>query len=182
TCARPIEGARLSRGEMYDRDKYPRDYMDDLLNKQIYGKVLRLNNPSERPSEMAVNGTTIIFPQRMNLSPDTVYYFKGDAIIGDGTNDVVLSGGRARLVIEGSASIRSNIKYDRHSGDLTTIPSVRLHTNGNISINPSVTDVELMMLAESEFHSGRSDQQLRILGDVIAYKTFWGRSPLNQVR
>jgi hypothetical protein len=39
-----------------------------------------------------------------------------------------------------------------------------------------------MMLAESEFHSGRSDQQLRILGDVIAYKTFWERSPLNQER
>lgn len=172
----------LSRGEAYDRSEYPRDYMDDLLNKQVYGKVVRLNQSSGRPSGMSVNDNSLLLFGTVVFQPDTIYYFKGDAIIGNGTNDVVLSGGRARLVIEGNADIRGNIKYDRHSGDLTFIPSVRLHTTGNISIRPQVTDVELMMLAEQEFHSGRSDQQLRILGDVIAYKTFWERSPLNQER
>ncbi|MDP2691635.1 MAG: hypothetical protein Q8O95_04515 [bacterium] len=36
--------------------------------------------------------------------------------------------------------------------------------------------------AGGEFHSGRSDQQLRILGDVIALVTFWERTPLNTER
>ncbi|MGE3278626.1 MAG: hypothetical protein AB7J40_02390 [Candidatus Altimarinota bacterium] len=177
-----LENGTLSRGEAYDRDEFPRDYMDDLLNKQVYGKVIRLNQASTSPSGMTVNGGTLQLSGTVSFSPDTIYYFKGDAIIGNGTSDVTLSGGRARLVIEGNVDLRSNILYDRHSGDLTSIPSVRLHSTGNISIRPNVTDVELMMLAEQAFHSGRSDQQLRILGDVIAYKAFWERSPLNQER
>jgi uncharacterized repeat protein (TIGR01451 family) len=173
---------KLSRGEAYDRSKYPRDYMDDLLNKQVYGKVLRLNSLSSLPSGMTKNGNTLLIGST-RFEMDTIYHFKGEVIIGSSVQTTVFSGGRARLVVEGNTSIRGNTSYAENSGpDLSTIPSIRLHSTGNIIISPNVTDIELMMLAENEFHSGRSDQQLRILGDVIAYKTFWERSPLNQER
>jgi hypothetical protein len=178
----PNETRKLSRGESYDRTEYPRDYMDDLLNKQIYGKVVRLN--ADRPTGFSLSGSTLVFTGPFSFESDTVYHYKGDAIIGSsgGSSPLVISGGRARLVVDGNVRIASNINYSKNSGDLSQIPSLRLHATGNILIDPSVTDIELMMLAENEFHSGKSDQQLRILGDVIAYKTFWERFPLNEAR
>ncbi len=169
--------------EVYTRKNNPRNFFDDLVNREIYGKVVRLNS-DDLPPGMNKLGDVFTVNGMLTLEPDTVYYAKGTLKIGSSAkNDVIISGGKARLVIEGNAYLTSNIRYSSNTGsDLSTIPSLRLHATGNIVIAPEVTDVELMMLAEQEFHSGRSASQLRILGDVIAKKVFWERQPLLEPR
>ena len=175
---------QLSRGEAYDRANYPREYYDDLLNREVFGEVIRLNSGSTLPPGMTRNGNEFYLGSSATFASDTIYYLKGNLTIGSPTtNKVIINGGKARLFVEGNVSILSNIAYAKKSDtDLSNIPSLRVHATNNISISPNVTDIELMMLAEKEFHSGRSDKQLRILGDVIAYKTFWERAPLNEER
>lgn len=173
-----------SRGEAYDRKKASREYLDDLLVRQLYGKVVRLNTDQNIPSGIVRTRDSVTLTGSVNFSLDTIYYASGRLTIGSPTKqEVIIDGGKARLIVDGNAVIRSNVRYAKKSGnDLSQIPSLRLHATGNIVIDPSVTDVELLILAENEFHSGKSDTQLRILGDVIANKVFWERSPLRGVR
>lgn len=178
---------QLSRGEAYDREQFPRDYYDDLLNRQLYGEVIRLNNDLSQLSGLSGSDGNYRLSGGSTYEVDKIYYLKGNLSIGNpaapGENSYSISGGKARLFVEGSVTIYDNVQYSSHSGsDLATIPSLRLHSTGNISIHQLVTDIELMMLAENEFHSGNGDEQLRILGDVITYKAFWERTPLNKER
>lgn len=175
---------QLSRGEAYDRENYPREYYDDLLNREVFGEVIRLNSGGTLPPGMSRNGDEFYIGSSVNFTADTIYHLKGNLTIGSGAiSEVTINGGKARLFVEGNVTILSNTAYAKKSDpDLSKIPSLRVHATGNITINPIVTDLELMILAEKEFHSGRGDKQLRILGDVIAYKTFWERAPLNEER
>lgn len=164
----PIPGQegtiQLSRGHSYDRSVNPREFRDDLINRQIYGKVVPL-------SQSSLNGSFI-------FEADSIYHHQGDLTI-DGS-PFIIDGGRARLYVEGSVTIKGNIAYSKTTDtELGNIPSLRLHATGNIMIDPSVTDIELMMLTEKEFHSGTGTTQLRILGDVIAHDAYWERKPLD---
>ena len=42
----------------------------------------------------------------------------------------------------------------------------------------TVTDLNIYLSARNTFSSGKSDKQLRILGDVIAREAVWERTPL----
>jgi hypothetical protein len=178
------EGRQLARDNAYDRRENPRDYLDDLLNRQLYGKVIRLNQASELPVGMTRNGSEFEIQGSLYLEDDTIYHLKGELRIGKvGGSPVALARGRARLIVDGSAQILSNVEYaSSKASDLSKVTSIRLHTLEDIQIHPSVTDVELMMLAEGRFASGKSDKQLRILGDVIAQTVAWERRPLNKAR
>jgi hypothetical protein len=182
----PLEGVgrQLARGDAYDREENPREYLDDLLNRQLYGQVVRLNQATELPPGLSRNGSEFQIEGSLFLENDTIYHLKGELRIGKvGGQPVSLSSGRARLLVDGSAQILSNVEYaSSDASELSQVTSVRLHTLEDIQIHPSVTDVELMMLAESRFSSGKSDKQLRILGDVIAQTVAWERRPLNNPR
>ncbi len=182
----PLEGIgpQISRGGAYDRAENPRDYLDDLLNRQLYGKVIRLNQAKQLPPGITRNGSEFLVEGNLFLEDDHVYHIKGELRIGKvGGSPVILSKGRARLLIDGSAQILSNVEYaSSDANDLSQVTSIRLHTLRDIQVHPTVTDIELMMLAEGRFASGKSDKQLRILGDVIAQRAAWERRPLNNPR
>ncbi|MDF2379368.1 MAG: hypothetical protein P1V18_04065 [Candidatus Gracilibacteria bacterium] len=178
------EGKKIPRrGDAYDRDEtaFPRNYYEDLLQREIYGKVIEVD--SDRPAWInPPTGTEYTTATTLTPEIDTIYHIKGNLIIGSVGITTTISGSKARIIVDGNVEIRGNVKYGTNSGPLENLPSMRLHSLNNIVIHPSVTDVEMMMLAEGEFHSGRSDQQLRILGDVITYKAFWERAPLKNQR
>lgn len=182
----PLEdqGRQLSRAQMYDRDENPRDYLDDLLNRQLYGRVIRLNNAQLLPPGMTRNGNTFSIRGPLSLENDTIYHLKGLLQVGQvGISSIQLVSGRARIIVDGDVEILSNVRYAKHDADdLSKVTSIRVHSLGNIQVHPAVTDIELMMLAEGRFASGKGDKQLRILGDVIAHTVAWERRPLNNAR
>jgi|CXWL01.1.fsa_nt_gi hypothetical protein len=155
---------QLARGDAYDRLEQRRNFEKDLLTHQLYGKVITVKG-----------NTTYIGSQ--TFAADTITHIIGNLIIDDPSIFTIL-GGKARLYVDGDVFIKSNIKYGNNSGTLETIPSLRVHSKGNLFIDGNVTQVELMMLSEGEFHSGKSKKQLVILGDVIAGKVFLERQPL----
>ena len=195
---------KLLHGEPYDRKNNPRDFMDDLLNREFFGKVVRVNYLGADKlmplGLVKVSEGNYRTENWLKLAPDTVYHIKGKLTIGNPDNadiidadtkvitrpSVTISGGKARLMVEGNIDIVDNVKYKEKSphpiSGMVNIPSVRAHATDTIRISPNVTAIELMMLAEKEFHSGRSTKQLRILGDVITYTAYWEREPLKGPR
>lgn len=171
---------QLSRGESYDREWFPRDYFDDLIHREYYGPVVHLDDLNPLPQGFFRSLSGIQLEGNVSLEAHTIYYTQGALTIGRNTQtDTIIDGGRARIVSEGPIEIRSNVSYaHQNTSDLSSVPSLRIHSLQDISISPEVTEVELMMLAEGTFYSGSSDQQLRILGDVIAHTAAWQRSPL----
>lgn len=157
----------LQRGNVYDREINPRDYYDDLLVKQKFGKVIE--------NELASNlyGT-------VHLGDNTIWKNTGDITIGQlGLDDeVIFGGGRARIYTDGDVYINANIRYSASTGNsYGSITSIRIDAR-NIFIAGEVTDLEVMLLARETFKSGKSKNQLRILGDVIAGQAYWEREPL----
>ncbi len=174
------EGASfVQKGDAYDRINNPRNYDNtespdnpsDLIDREKFGEV----RTNELPTTLT--GTVEL--------GDNVIWNNGtsDITIGSGAIDddvVVFSGGQARIYTKGDVYIKGDIKYQTsRSSDYNNITSVRIDAR-NIYVDGEVEDIEAMLLARGEFHSGVSKKQLRILGDVIAGKTFWEREPLLQ--
>jgi hypothetical protein len=166
------EGAEfpyLQRGEVYDREENPRNFAQDLIDRQMYGQV----KVNELPQEITDD---------IDLGDDLVWLVSGDLTIGRvGGPDIVFKGGQSRIYVTGTVTINSNIVYETSvAGSYNDITVVRLDAE-NIFIDGSVTNLELMLLARGEFRSGVSKKQLRILGDVIAGQAIWERQPLNEL-
>jgi len=157
----------LQKGEAYDRDVNPRNYYDDMLDRQMYGEVKK----NELSSNL--NGT-------VELGDDIVWHNDGDITIGKlGLPDeVVFAGGQARIYTDGDVYINANIRYGTsQAGNYNSITSVRIDAR-NIYVSGEVEDLQVMLLARNSFKSGKSKKQLRILGDVIAGQSHWEREPL----
>lgn len=160
----------LEEGEAYDRPEAnnPRDYTSDLLEKQKYGEV----KTDELPSVL----TGIV-----DIGDGVVWYRTGDLTIGDAGGEVVFKGGQSRIYVDGDVHVKANVSLQSSSGrSYNDITSLRIDAK-NIYVDGSVTNLELMLLARGEFHSGVSKNQLRILGDVIAQSAIWEREPLLEV-
>lgn len=157
----------LQKGESYDRDELPREYDRDLLDREIFGEVKE-------------NGLPPVITSNIDVGNQVIWKNSGDINLGRrGFDDtLILKGGQARIYTPGDVYINANLKYeDKTVSSYEQITSVRIDAR-NIYIAPEVTDIEVMLLARNEFHSGSGNQQLRILGDVIADKSFWERTPL----
>jgi hypothetical protein len=157
----------LQKGEDYDRETNPRDYYGDMLDREKYGEVRKNELPS------ALTGT-------VDLGDNIIWSNTGDIVIGEeGADDtVVFAGGQSRIYTEGDVYINANILYSvLQAYKYNDITSVRIDAR-NIYVAGEVTDLEVMLLARENFYSGVSNNQLRILGDVIAGKTNWERAPL----
>lgn len=154
-------------GDVYNREINPRSYKEDLLEKEIYGEV--------KKDVLQSTLTGNVF-----LEDDIIYYNKGDITIGSlmSNEAVTFNGGQARIYTDGDVYIKSDIKYGTsNSSNYNQITSLRIDAR-NIYIDGGVEDIEAMLQARNEFHSGISKNQLRILGDVIAKNTFWERQPV----
>ncbi len=164
-----VEGADLdfiNRGNAYDRTENPRDFETDLLEHEFYGEV-KIDHFHNK-----LNGI-------IDIQNGVVWHQTGDLVIGkEGINDQVkIKGGQSRLYVEGDVYLNADILYDpENTTQYADIPSLRIDAH-NIYVSGEVEDLEILLLARNEFHSGESHEQLRILGDVIAKKTYWERKP-----
>ena len=162
------EGASfVQKGEVYDRINNPRNYEEDLLIREKFGKV--------RTGELSNFLTGAV-----ELGDDIVWNNTGDIYIGSDEDDdvVTFNGGQSRIYTTGDVYIKADIKYQTSiSSNYNDITSVRIDAR-NIYVDGEVEDLEVMLLAREGFYSGVSKKQLRILGDVIAKNTFWQREPL----
>jgi len=161
----------LKEGDAYDRANNPRDFKKDLLLQEKYG-------PVKKDALLSPAGKTL------ELGDGNVWAESGNYTFGqEGVDDTVtLSGGQARIYVEGDVFINANLKFSVSSGshyrDLT---SVRIDAR-NIYVSGEVTDIQAFLQARESFHTGRSKNQLRILGDVIAGNTYWERQPLLETK
>ncbi len=165
-----VEGTEfpfLQRGDVYDRTENPRNYYEDMFVREKFGEV--------REGELASNLSGTV-----NLGNNIIWKNTGDIFIGqEGVNDqVVFAGGKSRIYTDGDVYVNANIKYSSsQGGSYSDITSVRIDAR-NIYVSGEVTDLEIMLMARGTFKSGQSKKQLRILGDVIANNSVWGREPL----
>ncbi|QQR83369.1 hypothetical protein IPJ72_06250 [Candidatus Peregrinibacteria bacterium] len=159
-----------SRGEAYERTDNARNFKTDLIEKQRYGPV----KVDQLPAKLT--GT-------IQLENQTVWYQTGDLVLGnEGIDDTITwAGGQSRIYVEGTVFINANLKYATSSASHhPSITAVRIDAR-DIVISGEVETIESFLLARSQFFSGESDRQLRILGDVIADQANWQRRPLAQV-
>jgi hypothetical protein len=158
----------VQKGDAYDRVNNPRNYEKDMLEREKFGEV-RTDVPLSPLTGIVDLGDNIIWN-----------YGDRDIMIGSDVDDdmVTFSGGQSRIYTTGTVYIKADIKYKTpKSSSYNDITSVRIDAE-NIYIDGEVEDIEAMLLARGEFHSGVSKKQLRILGDVIAGQTYWEREPL----
>ena len=157
----------LNHGDAYDRTNNPRDYTEDLLNREKFGKVFENELPS------LLRGT-------IDISDGVIWKQNGNLYIGtEGIEDKVLfTGGQSRIYVEGDVYINADIGYAGHTGDsYNDITSLRIDAR-NIYVDSEVTDLEVLLQARENFYSGEGTDQLRILGDVIAGNAHWQRKPV----
>ena len=154
-------------GDPYDRQNNPRGFADDLLLREKYGQVYTNQLAS------TLSGT-------IDIGDDVVWHQTGNLIIGtEGIADeVIFTGGQSRIYVDGDVYINANIYYGSSSGSgYNDVTSLRIDAR-NIFVSGEVTDMEILLQARGEFHSGESHNQLRILGDVITGQANWERKPV----
>ncbi len=155
-------------GDSYDRTNNPRDYTDDLLVREKFGKVYTDQLP----------GT---LQGRIDIGDDVVWHQTGDLTIGTvGIADsVTFTGGQSRIYVDGDVYINANIYYGSNAGSsYNAVTSLRIDAQ-NIYVNgDEVTELEVLLQARDNFYSGESHDQLRILGDVITGNAHWERKPV----
>lgn len=157
----------LQKGDPYDQEAIPRDYYKDMFTREKYGEILPAPD---------------FIPDGWNVGDNVIWKTDKNITIGSVGGTVKLRGGQARIYTTGTVYINANIEYDRTPAtSYAGVTSVRIDAE-HIFVSPSVTDIEVMMLARGTFHSGKNNQQLRILGDVIAGEAFWEREPLLEVQ
>ena len=158
----------LEKGEAYDRPdaNNPRDYYVDMLERQMYGAV------KTDALDSKLTGT-------VEIGDGIVWNNNADITIGEkGGAEVVFTGGQSRIYTTGDVYINSDIRLGTSAAQsYNAITSLRIDAK-NIYVDGSVTNLEVMLLARGEFHSGKSKNQLRVLGDVIAKNANWEREPL----
>ena len=164
-----VEFPFLQQGDPYDQEIHPRNYTQDLLERQLYAPVEKetLNSP--------LLGT-------VELGDNVVIHHEGDLVIGEeGSPDpVFFNAGQVRLYVEGDVYIYTDVFYDSEGiTGYAQMPSVRIDA-ATIYVDGAVENLELMLLARENFYSGESHRQLNILGDVMAKNTVWERKPLLQ--
>jgi len=154
-------------GDAYDRENNPRSYKDDLLEYEKFGEV----RTDELPSTLSGS---------RDIEDGIVWHQTGDLTIGvEGVNDeVIFTGGQSRIYVDGDVYINADIYYGINGGtSYNDSTSLRIDAN-NIIVSGEVTDLEVLLQARDNFHSGESNDQLRILGDVITGQAHWERKPL----
>lgn len=162
----------FQRGEAYDRKEWARNYHDDLLKYELYGEVTRINQLNDLPDGILKVKEGYEIRGQLDLEDQSILFIDGSLSIGKQDSVTVFTGGRSRIIVSGNVQIKGNISLGSQES------TVRIHSLSDIIVAPEVTDIELLILAEGTFRSGRSDQTLRILGDVIANNTAWERTPL----
>jgi len=154
-------------GESYDRANNPRNYAEDLLVREKFGKVYVDQLPG------TLRGT-------VPIGDGVIWHQTGDLIIGaEGLIDTVtFTGGQSRIYVDGDAYINADIYYATNSGSsYNEVTSLRIDAR-NIYVSGEVTNLEVLLQAREDFHSGESYDQLRILGDVITGNAHWERKPV----
>lgn len=157
-------------GGAYDRVVNPRSYKDDLLDREKFGQV-------------HIDQLPTLLQGSVPIGDDVIWHQTGDLTIGAGgtTGSVTFTGGQSRIYVDGDVYINANIYYGSNGGDAyNNVTSLRIDAQ-NIYINGEVTDLEVLLQARGEFHSGESNYQLRILGDVITDNAYWERKPVLEI-
>lgn len=172
-----------TKGEEYDRDVFKRDFPTDLLQHQIFGRVIDLSKISK--AGVIVAGTAITITDTFELERGVVYHIPSGytLTLGEPGRDLHLTGSSARIQADkgGVIAINGNIVYGSHSAvNYLDVPNLRIDAGegGTITIAPHVEYIESQLRAGT-LSTGHSENQLRILGDVIADTTNFQRSPVN---
>lgn len=177
----------------------PRNYDDDLLEREIFGRVrnwvdicdaLSISECNTALSEfggVTKLGNDFIINQSLKLNRGEIYYIPtgydvvfGPRVVQALSKDILITGGSARLHIEDTAYINTNVLYGNNEAkSYLDIPNLRIEAEriivqgdlleSNLSKKTPYKAVEFIesQLKAKHFFSGYSHTPLKILGDVI---------------
>lgn len=144
-------------GYVYDRENNKRDFYDDILVKEKYGKVIKtwLQNPVKS----------------LDLDLNTIYYYPGDLTIYNAAGDVKVKWQKATILVGGDLYIKSNLVYDLWYKTSTrdALTMLWVIVRWDIYISPNVTDTVWVWHVDRVLHTWDSVYQLRHLGQWTAW-------------
>lgn len=146
-----IRDVKFGHGYHYDREKNPRDYYGDLLDKQKFGKVTTETATSLRSVDLEMNA---------------IRYFPGNLTLEDADGEVTVSGSKGTVVVGGNLYVKSNVRYAKQTGEIRNLAYLGLIVKGNVVISPNVTETVGAWHVDGKLSTGVATRPWKHLGQV----------------
>lgn len=159
-----IRNLKFGKGTVYDREKNPRDYYGDIIEKQKFGKVVTETAKTLRSIDLEMN---------------VVHYYPGDLTIEDASDgEVAVSGSKGTIIVGGNLYVRSNMKYADQNKRLEDQVYLGLVVAGNATISPNVTSTVGAWHVDGKLSTGTATKPWKHLGQVaVGYVDLQRKAP-----